>query len=325
MQNLKNHENPMQTTIDDYAATLAAMVLLRSGCDSFPVDTVNLLRHMAKILRQGDTVTINKDESVYTVCVPAKILLDRQLCVSLISAILLDSIGKRYRDGNEEKQFGFVFTCHLLCPRQLFRLADSTWTSVSFLRDFLGMPMHLIRNLARCPSSYVPKEMNLWLLSQFRQQHRALAANDLPDEIPLRKYLTGYEDDENCLMAKPEIQTEPLWKAVNSLIPEHVLTKGHPASLYIEYTEDFGSFSRQFGTLDLEILYKLAFDEDPPLPLFGGKPQKGEKDYTERMERYLSRQASVRLAMANLLYQRRFHPGEADLLTVSLRKLYETT
>lgn len=325
MQNLKNHENSMQATIDDYAATLAAMVLLRSGIDSFPVDTMNLLRHMAKILRQGDTVTINKDESGYTVCVPAKKPLDRQLCASLIPAILLDNMGRRYRDGNEEKQFGFVFACHLLCPRQLFRLADSTWTSVSFLRDFLGLPGHLIQRLARCPSCYVPKELNLQLLSRFRQQHRSLTANDQPDEIPLRKYLTGYEDDENCLMEAPEIKTAPLWKAVNSLIPEHVLTKGHPASLYIDYTEDFGSFSRQFGTLDLELLYKLAFGKDPPLPLFGGKPQMGEKDYTERMERYLSRQASVRLAMANFLYQRRFHPDEADLLTVSLRKLYETT
>ena len=321
----KNHDKPMQATIDDYAAALASIVLIRSGCDSFPVDTINLLRHMAKIHREGDSVSLIREENGYTVCIPAKNQPDRQLCASLILGLLLDSMGRKYRDGNEEKQLVFVFTCHLLCPRPIFRLADSTWTSVSFLRDFLGMPGHLIRNLARCPSCYVPKEMNLQLLSQFRHMWRRIAANGGINEIPLRKYFTGYEDDEYCLMDRPELQTDKLWKAVNSLIPEHVLTKGHPASLYIEYTEDFSSFVRQFATLDLEILYKLTFEKDPPLPIFGGKPQKGENDYAERMERYLSLESSVRLAMANLLYQRRFHPGAADLLTVSLRKLYETT
>ena len=65
--------------------------------------------------------------------------------------------------------------------------------------------------------------------------------------------------------------------------------------------------------------------EDPPLPLFGGKPQTGAKDYAAQMERYLSRESAARLSMANLLYQQHYHPSEADILTSSIRKLYETT
>ena len=121
------------------------------------------------------------------------------------------------------------------------------------------------------------------------------------------------------------VNTSPLLEAVNALVPEHVLTKGHPASLFIEYTEDFSVFSGQFATLDLEILYRLVFAEDPPLPLFGGKPQKGAKDYVDRAERYLSLQQAARLAMANLLYQRKYHPEETDILSASIRKLYEHT
>ena len=316
---------PMQATVDDYTATLAAMVLIRSGCDSFPVDTMNLLRHMAKIVREGDSVSFKKEEDGYTVFIPAQIPLGRQLCASLVLSILLDSMGKAYRDDDEKRHLVFVFTCHLLSPRHVFRLADRTWTSISFLEDFLGMPRQLIQSLPRCPSCYVPKEMNLQLLSQFRQQYRSLAFSDRTNEVALRKYLTGYEDDEYCLTERPDIKTAKMQEAVDALIPEHVLTKGHPASLYVEYTEDFDTFSRQFGTLDLELLYRLVFEEDPPLPLFGGMPQRSDKDYAAKMDLYLSRRSSARLAMANLLYQRRFRPGEADILAAPLRKLYEVS
>jgi len=316
---------PIVATADDYLATLSAMVLLRSGCDNFPVDTMNLLRHMAKINRQGDTVCLQKGEDGYTVFIPERIPLGRSLCASLILGILMDSLDRTYRNGDEEKHSVFVFTCHLLCPRQVFRLADREWASIAFLEDFLGMPRGLIQRLPKCPSCYVPKDMNMQLLSQLRQQYRSLYMQDRTNEIALRKYLIGYEDDEQLLEESPEINTDRMQEAVDALIPEYVLTKGHPASLFIEYTEDFGAFSRQFGTMDLAILYKLVFDEDPPLPLFGGKPQKGAKDYAVRMDRYLSRESSARLSMANLLYQRRYRPEETDILTASIRKLYEST
>lgn len=316
---------PMVATADDYLATLAAMVLLRSGCDNFPVDTMNLLRHMAKINRQGEAVSICKEESGYSVFIPEKIPLGRSLCASLVLGILLDRIGKPYRDDKDEKHSVFIFTCHLLCPRQVFRLADRRWASIAFLEDFLGMPRSLIKSLPLCPSCYVPKDMNIQLLSQLRQQYRSLYMQDRTNEIALGKYLKGYEDNEYLLEESPTVDTTKLQEAVDALIPEHVLTKGHPASLYIEYTEDFGAFSRQFGTLDLEILYKLVFEEEPPIPLFGGKPQKGAKDYATQMERYLSRESSARLSMANLLYQRYYRPEEPDILTASIRKLYEHT
>lgn len=315
----------MRATPDDYTATLATMVLIRSGCNSFPVDTMNLLRHMAKISRQGDNVSLQKDGSGYTVFIPEKVPLGRNLCASLVLGILMDGMGMAYRDGEDEAHTIFVFTCHLLCPRHVFRLADRDWTSISFLEDFLGMSRNFIQRLPLCPSCYVPKEMNLQLLAQFRQQYLSLAVNDRTNEVALRKYLRGYEDDEYCLTERPELDTVKMQEAVDALVPKHVLTKGHPASLYIEYTKDFEAFSRQFGMLDLEILFKLAFGEDPPLPLFGGMPQRGGRDYAMRMDRYLSLESSARLAMANLLYQRRFRPDEADVIAPSLRRLYETT
>ena len=315
---------PMQATMDDYIATLATMSLIRSGCNSFPVDTLNLLRHMAKIGREGNSIVLQKDEVGYTILIPEDVPLDRYLCASLILDILLDSLGIKYHDENERKHAVFVFACHLLCPRQIFRLTDRTWTSISFLESFLGIPRHLIRSLPRCPSCYVPRDMNMQLLSLFRQQYRSLYVQDRANEIALRKYLTGYEDDEYCLEKRPEIHTEKMREAMASLIPEYVLTKGHPASLFIEYTEDFETFSCQFGTLDLEILYRLIFDEDPPLPLFGGKPKKGTKDYAVRIEKYFSRESSVRLAIANLLFQQKYRPEEADILAASIRRLYES-
>lgn len=315
----------LEATAEDYMATLAAMVLIRSGCDTFPVDTVNLLRHAARIKKEGNGTAIAKDENGYTITVPEKMRLGNALCSELLLGILMDSMGYSFHDEREKRRFTSVFTCHLLSPRPVFRMADRTWSSIAFLEESLGLPRRMASELARCPSCYVPKEMNVRLLSQFRQHCHSLGAQDRTNEIALRMYLTGYEDDDYQLEGRPEIKTQRMQAAVDSLIPEHVLTKGHPASLYIEYTEDFETFSSQFGALDLEILYRLVFAEDPPLPLFGGRPEAGAKDYAVRMERYLSRESAARLSMANLIYQRRYHPQEADILTASIRKLYETT
>ena len=65
------------------------------------------------------------------------------------------------------------------------------------------------------------------------------------------------------------------------------------------------------------------FGQTPPLPLFGGRPAPSSLNYEEQMDRYLSRESSARLAIANLLYQRHYHPEESDLLSTSIRSLFE--
>ena len=316
---------PMMPTAEDYVATLASMVLIRSGCDTLPVDSLNLLRHVASVRRSGDAISISKDENGYTACIPAKIPLGRRLCAELLLSILLDRLGYTCNEEREKNRFQFVFTCHLLCPRPVFRLADRVWASVAFLEDYLGIPRSLVRSLPGCPSCYVPSEMNIRLLSQFRPHYHSLHIEDRTNEVAMKLFLRGYEDDEYRLTDRPEIKTGRLQEAVDALVPEHVLTKGHPASLYIEYSEDFSRFSGQFASIDMETLYRLVFGADPPLPLFGGMPEKGSRDYAIKADRYLSRESSARLAMANLLYQRKYRPDEADILSASIRKLYETT
>lgn len=313
----------MVTTAEDYMATLATMVLLRSGCDSFPVDTRNLLCHVARITRSGEEVTITKDDSGYTISIPEKKPLGTALCAELLLSLLMDSMGRQFRDDNARRHFVFVFSCHLLCPRPVFRLTGRNWSSITFLEDTLGIPRWMVKKLPECPACYVPKDMNIRLLSQLREKYPSMGANDNTNEIALRLYLTGYEDELDELEEPPAINTSPLLEAVNALVPEHVLTEGHPASLYIEYTEDFEVFSRQFSRLDLAILYASLFEEAPPMPLFGGKPEPGCKAYADRMGRYLSCESSARIAMANAFYQRRYHPSEADILTLSIRKLFE--
>lgn len=313
----------LQATAEDYIATLATMVLLRAGCDHMPVDAKNLLYHAACVTRSGQEVSITKSENGYTVNIPEKVQPARSLCADLLLSILLDAIGRPCRNSQEQKVFQSVFSSHLLCPRPVFKLAHRTWSSMAFLESFFGLQTRFIGVLTSCPSCYVPKELNNRLIDLLRPQYLSLHVADQTNEVSLFRFMDGYEDDSEQLNEPPYLDISRIQGAVDTLIPEHVLTEGHPASLYIEYTEDFEVFSRQFSRLDLAILYASLFEEAPPMPLFGGKPEPGCKAYADRMGRYLSCESSARLAMANAFYQRKYHPSEADILTLSIRKLFE--
>ncbi len=306
---------------EDLVAALAAMVLIRSGCDHLPVDIRYLLRKTASIRVWTNQSGIVKDRGRYTVLVPASDLPEATRCCNLLLDVLLDSLGIMIADEPKKQRLQSIFACHLLCPRPIFRITGRTWCSIAFLEEDLGLPRQILQDLSRCPSCYVPKELNNCLLQQLRRHRGSIGRKGEMKEVDLRHYLLGYEDEEEPLKNRPVFSTGSLQETVDAIIPEGILTKEEP-ELFIAYTEDFEAFFHQFFRLDLAQLYRVALEEDPPLPLFGGKPQKDDKDYATRMERYLYRVSTARLAMAHLFYQRKYHPEQDAGLEVSIRKLY---
>ena len=163
--------------------------------------------------------------------------------------------------------------------------------------------------------------MNARLAGRLKSDMLEQSDGGIGDMIPISGFMGKY-DDKSSPADSPRSDLRALEKAVCSVIPEHVLTKGHPASLYIKYTTDFEKFSAQFAGLDLTALYRSVFGETPPMPLLGGKPDPASDGYAGKMERYLSRDASARIAFANIFYQRRYRQGEEDILTPSVKDLF---
>ena len=314
---------PINATASDYMAALSSLVLLRTGCDAFPVDSRNLLLHMAKVEHSQERRGILRSEAGYTAFLPLSPRPDRVDYAELILSILLDRMNRPFKSDGERSLMVSVFACHLLCPRPLLRVLNRRRIPVSYLEDCLGLPQRCIHALQYAPSCFVPQELNAALVSAYSRLSLPVPGESGTHSVPLWHYLEGYEDDTIRLARRPVLKLRRLQEAVDQSVPEHVLTQGHPASLWIDYTPDFSLFYQQFGSLSLETLYRHLFGQTPPLPLFGGRPAPSSLNYEEQMDRYLSRESSARLAIANLLYQRHYHPEESDLLSTSIRSLFE--
>lgn len=319
----KKMNNPIEAYLGDFSASMATMVLLRSGCDTLPVDTLALLQHIAKLSYEDiEKAEISKDDTGYTIHIPTKIHVGRAFWAEQIFHIIIDNIDDFYPNKAMMTLCFDEFLSHLLCPRVLFQMSRHAWSSSKALQDKFGFSQYSLRKLLRCPSCYVPRELNIRLMQQLKPKYQSYLLDDTSNDLSLYQFLIGYEDEEACLAAVPEMDLEPIQKAIDTVIPEHVLTEGHPASLYISYTEDFQSFYKQFGKLDLGLLYKALFFEDPPEPLLGGRPQPDEDNYADRYATYLLREEAARLSCAQLFFQRKYHPADPDTLTSTIRELY---
>ena len=335
---------PLPAAPEDYIASLASLVLLRAGCDHFPVVPLALLRRAAAIVRAGEEISVSpaapedpaappaadnlaaQPAPAYTVAIPENLPLDRAWCAEALLCLLLRALGRDFRDDRERRRFVMVFTCHLLCPRPALALMHRTWASAALLERFFGLPRRAVRMLCRCPACYVPEELNTALLSAFRARAGipAPAPGEI-NEVALRVYMSGYADEDLRLAAAPALRLDRLRDAVDALIPAHALSLGHPASLMPPAGQDFAAFSRQFAALGPEALYRLAFPgEEPVPPLRGGdRPQPGDKDYAPRMREVLLRESAARLAAARLLYRPDAPAAEKSLLAETLRGLYD--
>ena len=309
-----------QMTPDDYIATLAVMTLLRAGCDHIPVEAKNLLLHCADLSFEGSETRIAQTENGYSVSVPGWTRLTGVFCSDTILALLLRSMGRRYKDSDEKHRFRQIFACHLLCPRPVLALSRDN-ISLRMLENRFGLAGSFSQTLSACPPCYVPAEMNARLAGQLKSDILEPSDGGIGDMLQISGFMGKY-DDKSYAADSPQPDLRALEKAVCSVIPEHVLTKGHPASLYIKYTTDFEKFSAQFAGLDLSALYRSVFGETPPMPLLGGKPDPASDGYAGKMERYLSREASARIAFANIFYQRRYRQGEEDILTPSVKAFF---
>ena len=308
---------------EDYIATLSALVLDRAGCDHLPVDILNLLRHTAEIRRGGTEAALEVNEGGARITLPEEAELTRARCAELLLCLLLAKMGRPFRDAAERGRFIRIFTAHLLCPRPALRDLGRAWSDREMLERGFGLrEPALQRAMARCPACYVPRELNIRLAQRLLPRVLPLRESDRLNEISLISFLSGYEDEELRLKEAPELDLRPLRQAVDALIPEHVLTADHPASLWIEYPEDFEAFLLQFDRLDPVLLYRGLMGETPPRPLFGGAPDPSDPDYAEKKEQFLAREAAARLTLANAYYLRHFRPEEAAPLLETLRHLF---